>query len=242
MAGVNSLVEAYHALGLPERKVKTIPYEATREGIEEKITNPKILQNQGLDEILLKACYHVEFAANLLDSFAETGRESFLVEADEEYEKFLNLIPKDSRDRMKLIAASALSYFQIEQYFAERIKRGDNISKSEAEFYHLSRGNDAWIYGEILNLANSKKYPGTVSGIRIRQALWDLVDEVKDLDQDKRTLGVNLLLMGGFNSRKNLSEFASRLYKQSEELDISHSLQEAIKKEYERAMDTISSQ
>ena len=239
MTGVESLFDAYHALGLPSRVVSTIPFEATRKGIEQKITNPQILQELGIKDDLVEACYHVEIAANLLDSFSETGHEKFLIEADTEYHTFLSLIPRNNRDIMKLITASALSYFHTEQYFAKRIKRGDQITELEAEFYHAERGNDALVYAEIINIENVGRYRGIVSGHRMRQSLWDLGDEILDLDQDKKTLGVNILLMANLDDKKKLRVFANRIYHQTRVLEIPKPLRKAIRTEYERTMSII---
>ncbi|RJQ16762.1 hypothetical protein C4573_01725 [Candidatus Woesearchaeota archaeon] len=230
MVGVTSLKGAYLSLGLPEIKTQ-IPDEATVEGIQAKITNPAILNAMGIDDVLLQACYHAEMAANLLDSTSETGSLYFLDAAEEHYQSALSFFPIGMRERMMLITASAMSYFQLEQYFAQRIARGDQLTQSEALHYHLSRGADAQIYAEIAAMATPST--GLVSGFRHRQALWDLTDEVFDLEQDKRTLGVNILLMADLDDRTRLKAFGELLYQQGCSLDIPNPLRTALNAEYE---------
>lgn len=235
MPGVDSLKDAYYALGLPSRKVSAIPDETIN--IEQKVTNPRILQSLGVDDLLVEACYNVELAANLLDSFAETGHESFLNLADKRYQSFLSMLPKNMRELMKLITASALSYFHLEQYFSKRIKREDQITLDEVIHYHLSRGADSQVYAEIAKSKIPSK--GLISGFRYRQALWDLADEIEDLSHDVRKLGVNILLMANLDDRGRLNDFADSLFIQSKELDIPPPLFLAIEKEYQKVKELI---
>lgn len=58
--GVRSLVDAYNALGLPERKVVELPEDATPEALRQKITNPEIIEKLGIPKKFVKACFHVE--------------------------------------------------------------------------------------------------------------------------------------------------------------------------------------
>ena len=72
---VKSLIHLYNELGLEERKER-LSEDANNKDIESKVTNPSILSEIGMPDRLIEACYHVEFAANKLDCFAEYGNKS----------------------------------------------------------------------------------------------------------------------------------------------------------------------
>ena len=146
--GVESLVRAYYALGLP-KKAEIEVEDVNPCAISRKISNPDILRAIGVDNSLVDACNDAEMSANLLDAFSETGSMGFLYFADYKYQHFLAALPLGLRGRIKIITASALSYFHIEQYFSERIKRKDQITLNEAITYHMARGADAQIYAEL---------------------------------------------------------------------------------------------
>ena len=235
---VRSLIEAYNSLGLTERIRKPAPDDASPEAIRAKVTNHIILQNLGVTDRLVEASYNAELAANYADCYAEYGQTQFLIDADKAYRKFLSLIPKESKPLIMNIVGSAIGYFLLEKYFSERVKRNDEFSILEAMHYHLSRGADSQVYAEIAKIEN-KDSAGMIAGFRHRQALWDLSDEILDLEADKKRLGVNILLMAHLDDKVRLREFAGMLYTPTNVLSIPRSLREHIQSEYDKTVSII---
>ena len=94
-----SLVKVFNAFGLikPETPDGLLPTDTSVEEIKKKITNPAIVRAMGASEQTVNIVYRTEFAANLLDSFSETGQRYFLDQADEVFQGAMILLPRDGR-------------------------------------------------------------------------------------------------------------------------------------------------
>ena len=234
-AGVRSLWDAYLALGRAQRTSKKLPPDASPEMIEAKVTNPGLLRSLGVPDLLVRACHDAELACNLLDTFYETGRHKFLSRADEAYQSFLKKTPAGSQAAMRTIMAFGFPYFQMEQYFAQRIKEGDTFSQPEVISYQMARCGDALFYAELARVAGYTS-PSIRTGIRLRQALWDLADDIVDVEIDRQYVGANVLLMKPFEDRGRLSDLATMIHRETKTLELPRPLHEAIDFEYDRVL------
>ena len=128
---------------------------------------------------------------------------------------------------------AAVTYFHFERKVAHRIKQGDQFLREEASEYLLRRGEDSTIYAAIL-LSEGIQHPGLISGFRIRQALWDLEDDVKDLAQDRDSIGANVLLLSTRGNRRVVKGFADSIVLQSRGMEMPQPLHLAIEEQYEK--------
>jgi len=234
LGGMHSLIQAYDALGLPAIPLVTPP-DVSLEAILGKITNPGIATALGASQATVAAIHRAELTANLLDAYSETGDRAFLVSADAEYRTLLGLLPPDVSALVQSRGAAALPYFLHEQDVAGRISRGEFFLEEEVAAHLLWRGSDAPIYSAIL-LADGIMGPGHTAGFRLRQGLSDLVDDIRDLEQDMRGIGVNLLLMSTVGTEPGLRNLAMNLYNQARLLPLPTPLLRAIEREYEQAI------
>ena len=78
--------------------------------------------------------------------------------------------------------------------------------------------------------------PGITSGFRVRQALWDLEDDIRDVQQDRNTIGANVLLMSTIKGNDGLKTLADSLYEQALVLPIPKPLVDAIKEQYQKTL------
>jgi len=232
--GLTNLIKGFGVLGLsaPEIVSSDISFEA----IKTKITNPQIAKELGAQNSI----YYIneaEWCANLLDSFSESGQWGFVFEAQRRYDNILKKLPPQISNIMSIAVASAFNYFSYEQYIAIRIKRGDNFSFMEAAEYLLRRGSDSQLYALLLRELDGITEPGLESGFRIRQALWDLHDDILDLEEDKKSTGANICLLTGKN---NLHRLAILFYTEAKKLSLKSSpLFLAIEKQLEKVFQII---
>lgn len=232
--GIRSLISAYDALGLPERKsISEIPPDISIESILQKITNPGIAARLGASERTIEAIHHLELTANLLDAYSETGDRRFLMAADREYAHVLNILPDPVRLTVQLRSAAALSYFHYERDVINRIKKGEFFLIEETIEYLFRRGSDAPIYAAVLS-ADGIFDRTLTAGFRLRQALWDLEDDTRDLQQDMLTIGANVLLMSTMNGNKSLGTIADSLYAQAHILSLPEPMITAIDMQYQK--------
>lgn len=229
-----SLVKVFDAFGLVKANtpIESWPDDTSIEAIQKKITNPQIARAMGASERTVSIVYGAELTANLLDSFSKTGERNFLTQADYVFQEMLTLIPSADRDLVLNLSRGAMTYFYFEAAVAQRIKSGDQFLDEEAIEYLLRRGADSTIYAAILQ-ADGIVSPGMIAGFRARQALWDLRDDTEDLEQDRMTIGANVLLLSTRGNRRNLRRFAHHLLEQCRTLDIPMPLQKVIEQEYE---------
>lgn len=235
-----SLEKVFDAFGLikGDIPVDSWPDDTSLEAIKGKITNPAIAQAMGASPQTVDIVYGTELAANLLDSFSETGQRHFLTQADEAFQIAMALLPDNGRKLVLNLSRGAMTYFYFEAAVAQRIKARDQFLNEEAIEYLLRRGADSTIYAAILQ-ADGIASPGMIAGFRARQALWDLRDDTEDLEQDKRTIGANVLLLSTRGNRRTLRGFASSLLQQGRTLDIPTPLKTAIEKEYETTISAL---
>ena len=229
-----SLVKVFDAFGLikDDIPVESWPDNTSLDAIKQKITNPRIARAMGASPQTVNIVYGTELAANLLDSFSETGQRHFLAEADEVFQAAIALLPPNGRKLVLDLSRSAMTYFYFEAAIAQRIKSGDQFLDEEAIEYLLRRGADSTIYAAILQMDGIAS-SGMIAGFRARQALWDLRDDTEDLEQDRMTIGANVLLLSTRGSRQTLKRFATHLLEQGRFLDIPSPLRGAIEREYE---------
>jgi len=228
-----SLLEVFKSLGLlTEKPADKIPHDVDLKYIiAMKLTNPQIAESLGASKTTVDIVQAVELTANLLDSYSETGRVEYLHEADRMYTRTVQRLPADIRQEVILRSAAALTYFHHEAAVALRIKRGEQFLQEEVVEYLLRRGSDSLIYEGLLK-RDGIWSPGLAAGFRVRQALWDLEDDVRDLEEDKRTIGANVLLLFT-NSTYDIGNLASSLLNQARQLEIPNPLLEAIEDQYE---------
>lgn len=231
-----SLRRIYDSLGLIRlAPPKHPPSDISFEQIEEKTTNPKIVLGLGAKPISINATHDIELAANLVDSWSETGNVLFIDRADEVFARGINLLPPNVAETVRRCTEAAMTYFYFEEYTAQRIKRKEQFSPYEVIHYLLSRGADSIIYREVLK-ADGIDAPGLTAAFRIRQALWDLADDVRDLKQDKISIGANVLLMIPKGKKNAVKEIADSLWQQAKELDVPIAMSNALSEEYEKTL------
>lgn len=235
-----SFLEIYSSLGLvPNGRINYEPKDVSLEAVFAKITNPQIAGKLGASPKTVAAIRGIEFAANLLDSFSETGQRHFLEKADDVYNQTLITLPKPIQEIVLIRSMSTMNYFYFERDVARRIKRGDQFLKEEAAEYLLRRGADSTIYEALLE-ADGIRSRGLTSGFRIRQALWDLRDDVEDLEQDRLTIGANVLLLSGGTNQRIFVELAESLLRQARAFDMPIALKMAIEEQYQKTRDSLS--
>lgn len=227
-----SIVQVFFALGLLKEKPRErIPNDISLEAIQVKITNPTIAKQLGASPKAVSAIGGIEVAANLLDSYSESGQIDFLYSADAVYQSAIENLPETVREEVLDQSKSAITYFFFEQAVARRIARGDSFLNQEALEYLLRRGQDSTIYASVLGM-DKILHPGIVAGFRARQALWDLADDFIDLEEDKRTIGANVLLLSTRGKRKILTSFANSLLKQAMSISMPQPLLQAVEEQY----------
>lgn len=235
-----SFLEIYSSLGLvPNGRINFEPKDISLEAISAKITNPQIAEKLGASTKTVAAIRNIELTANLLDSFSETGQRHFLEKADDAYNQTLIALPKPIREIVLIRSISAMTYFYFERDVARRIKRQDQFLREEAAEYLLRRGEDSTIYEALLE-ADGIRSSGLTSGFRVRQALWDLQDDVEDLEQDRLTIGANVLLLSGGTSKRIFVELAESLLRQARAFDMPIALKMAIEEQYQKTRDSLS--
>ncbi|OGK38868.1 hypothetical protein A3F34_00465 [Candidatus Roizmanbacteria bacterium RIFCSPHIGHO2_12_FULL_44_10] len=228
-----SLFEVFKSLGLILAKpVDRVPRDIDIDTILAlKLTNPQIAKSLGASDVTVEIVRAVELTANILDSYSESGDVGYLQEADRMYTETLLKLSSSVRKEVILRSAAALTYFHHEAAVALRIKRGEQFLQEEVVEYLLRRGSDSLIYEGLLK-RDGIWSPGLAAGFRVRQALWDLEDDVRDLEEDKRTIGANVLLLFT-NSTYDIGNLASSLLNQARQLEIPNPLLEAIEDQYE---------
>lgn len=227
-----SLQRVYDAFGLIRESPKIIPPDISLDAITQKITNPKIAQAMGASPEIVSVIHQAELTANLLDSFSESGERSFLELADQTFQLTVDSLPPQTRELVLDLTKAAMTWFYFESAVATRIKSGDQFLSEEAIEYLLRRGADSAIYAALLQ-ANNISSLGMIAGFRARQALWDLRDDVKDLEQDRESTGANVLLLSTQGDRRTLKRFAVQLLNQGRKIDAPTPLKSAIEEEYE---------
>ncbi len=234
-----SLRRIYDALGLIRQDGSNyLPPDTSVDSIVEKVTNPKIALDLGATPITIAAIKGIEVAANLVDSWSETGVVGYIDQADIVFAQAISPLPEDVAETVRRCTKAAMTYFYYEAYVSQRIKRGEQFTPYEASHYLLSRGADSIIYREVLR-ADGIDYPGLTAAFRTRQALWDLEDDVKDLEQDRMSTGANVLLMSTRGKRRNVQQLARALWTQSRSLDIPIPMRQAISQQYENTISTL---
>lgn len=209
--GLTNLIQGFQVIGLtPPKKVAT---DISFGDIELKITNPGIARSLGA-EVSLPLIEQAEWCANLLDSFSESGDWGFIYEAQRRYSQLLLSLNPEVREMIVTAVASAFNYFSFEQVTAMRIKAGHCFIYEEAAEYLLRRGSDSVIYAILLQELDHLDHAGLVTGFRIRQALWDLADDLRDLEQDRLTIGANILLLSDLG-KASLRKLAVSFHKQA---------------------------
>lgn len=229
-----SLVRAYDALGLIHAP-QVISPDTSIEAITQKIAVPGIAQALGASDETVERVHGAALTAHLLDSYSETGDRSFLAQADTVYTKILASVPVEHKKLVLDLSRSALSYFYFEAAVARRIAHREQFLDEEAIEYLLRRGADSMIFAALLQI-DGITFPGLISGFRARQALKDLRDDVEDLEQDRATIGANVLLLATRGNRSTIREFADRLLYQTTFLEIPAALKNSIENEYELAI------
>jgi len=229
-----SLTRIFDSFGLVREQV-TKPQDTSEEALAGKITNPKIAEAMGASPRTIALIGQTELTANLLDSFSETGERQFLLKADETFQLAVGVLPEGVRELVLNLSKAAMTYFYFEAAVAGRIRNGEQFLNEEAIEYLLRRGADSTIYAAILQ-TDGITSPGLTAGFRARQALWDLEDDVRDLEQDRLSIGANVLLLSTGGSRRTLRNFAGQLLHQSRRLDLPMPLRGAIEEQYEKTI------
>ena len=122
-----SFVNIFGSLGLLKPENTAIfPKDTSIEAIAAKITNPTIARELGVSPATVAAVNGVEIAANLLDSYSETGDPHFIMLAEESYNDALAGLSPKHRQIVVVSSMAAITYFHYERKIAERIKRGDH--------------------------------------------------------------------------------------------------------------------
>lgn len=235
-----SLFEVFKSLGLmAEVPSDKVPSDIDIETIlAQKLTNPQIAKSLGASDTTVDIVRAVELTANILDSYSESRDVGYLQEADRIYTGTLIKLPSNVRSEVILRSAAALTYFHHEAAVALRIARGEQFLHEEIVEYLLRRGSDSLIYEALLKREGIWS-PGLAAGFRVRQALWDLEDDVRDLEEDNRTVGANVLLLST-TGVYDIRSLAYSLINQSRKLDMPGPLLGAIEEQFELTMVAIS--
>jgi len=234
-----SLRRIYDAPGLIRQDAPNyLPPDISVDLIMEKVTNPKIALDLGATPVTVAAIKGIEIAANLVDSWSETGVVGYIDQADVVFAQAILSLPEDVAETVRRCTKAAMTYFYYEAYVSQRIKRGEQFTLYEAAHYLLSRGADSIIYREVLR-ADGIDYPGLTAAFRTRQALWDLEDDAKDLDQDHMSTGANVLLMSTRGKRRNVQQLARALWTQSRDLVVPTTMKRAINEQYQSTLSAL---
>lgn len=165
-----------------------------------KLTHHKLAIAMGADAVVpyIKSA---ALTAICIDGYYETGRLTFLDQADSHWTHLLKTLPPQQAHEVSLHASAAASYFYHEIVMRQRIDRGDVFTYPEVVDHLLRRGSDAMIYTTILSVAGIQNR-GLVAGFRTLQALRDFQNDLRDLEHDRRSVGANLLLLAVVGRRK----------------------------------------
>lgn len=205
--GLVDLIAAFQSLGL-----KPPPHaspDISLNQIQGKLTNAALAKQLGGQRALV-LIDQVEQCANLLDSFSESGAWGYVIRAQHLYHEMLSSLQPQPKGEIATIAAAIFNYFSFEQMVLARMRHGDRFTIEELMEYMLRRSSDAIMYASLLRLCDDINHPCLITGFRVRQALWDLSDDLEDLEQDRLTIGANLLLLTPSPKRK-LRQLATSL-------------------------------
>jgi hypothetical protein len=228
---MDNLVAGFRALGLDPPQM--VPPDVDVSTFSRKITNHRIAEALGARESA-PLIYEAEFCANLLDSFSEGGGWQYVYAAQARYRRLLAALPAVSRHRLQLVVGAVFNYFSFERVVADRIRQGDQFAAEEVAEYLLRRGSDSLIYGTLIYQVDGFQHPSLISGFRVRQALWDLADDVEDVEQDRSTIGANVLLLARMD-RAELRRLAAALVRYAKNLTGPlKPLGQAVEEQYER--------
>ncbi len=234
-----SLRRIYNALGLIKQEESNyLPPDTSVESIMAKVINPKIALDLGATPVTVAAIKGVAVAACLVDFWSETGVVDYIDQADIVYAQALAVLPEEVAETVRRCSKAAMTYFYFEEYVGQRIRRKEQFTMYEAVHYLLSRGADSIVYREILR-TDGIDYPGLTAAFRIRQALWDLEDDVRDLEQDRMSTGANVVLMSTRGNRRDIRQLAHALWTQSRNLSIPMPMRKAITQQYESTVSVL---
>lgn len=235
---VFSLVGIYEALGFPPEVSRTLwPTDVSPEQIAAKVIHPELaIQLGGERSVPLLSL--ASYCANLLDAFFETGSREFLIQADHYWRQLVGATPSTHAGTLLNRARSACTFFYYERDLSQRIARGERLLQEEVPTYFLRRGSDAPLYAALLEV-DGIRGPAITTAFQAFQGLWDLADDIRDLDQDRKGLGVNVLLLGFGEKPALFKTLADSLAEQGTRADVPRPLRLAVEQQYARTSELL---
>lgn len=221
--GVLCISTAIKSLGEVDRTEIGRPATDT-DDVRKKLSHFTNLANKlGIVAGMRPLC-HVAMVAIRLDDYFETGERSYLEEADREWGDALARLPIGIAREIANMGAAAIGYFYHEKEVRRRIERKDYFLYEEVVEHLLRRGGDAAMYARIASL-DGLDSAITVAGFRARQALRDMLNDLRDLEHDRRSVGANLLMLTVAGRRRWLRQIADGLFRGLQRLSWTPTLQ-----------------
>lgn len=129
-----------------------------------------------------------------IDLYQETNDEEYRAEYEQQRRALYAGLDVGDRRKLKEVEDEILHYWNLERSLKRRIRDGTHISEEEAENYILKKSGDAILYGTIAGFYCD--LPSRLIGvIHKRQALADLVDDVKDYNEDLENRQPNIVIL-----------------------------------------------
>ena len=206
-----SVVQGLEVLGLT-RPVPLCqqPQDISDEALSAKVTQHLLAQGLGATKsvrlIQLAALTAVE-----LDAYWESAQPRYLAQADQHWQGVIDQLPECLVKDVSLQAASAASYFLVEETMRRRITNGDRFIWEEVITYLFQRGSDSLIYASLLRL-DGIEGRAHIAAFRALQALEDIEDDLLDLESDRSRCGANMLLMVDDYRNKRIVKLAKACY------------------------------
>lgn len=173
--------------------------------IESEFETPQLLSDVvyslAQDEEKRKSCLSLlETAVRyicFMDLYQETGDEDYRGEYERHRTSLFAELDVEDQRKLKEVEDEILyswNYWNLERSLKRRIQVGSHFSEQEAEDYILKKSGDAVLYGTIAGL-HCDLPSGLIGVIHKRQALADLVDDVKDYEEDLESRQPNIMVL-----------------------------------------------
>lgn len=150
----------------------------------------KALEKQLLFSLLRTAIRYACF----LDKYHESGESMYLEEANKHRSIFYSSIAPEQCQVLESIEKRIMPFWDCERQIQKRIEEGDVFSKEEIKEYISLRASDSFVYCAVASMFHSFT-PEMTELFHKRLMLSDIVDSIKDYEEDLRDRQPNILIM-----------------------------------------------
>jgi hypothetical protein len=170
--------------------------------IDEESETPELISNiiyQKVDEApekqLLFSLLRIAIRyACFLDKYHESGESMYLEEANKHRSIFYSSIAPEQRQVLESIEKRIMPFWDYERQNQKRIEEEEVFSEEEIKEYISLRASDSFVYCAIASMFHSFT-PEMTELFHKRLMLADIVDSIKDYEEDLRDRQPNILIM-----------------------------------------------